>query len=299
MRLRSILLIARHELADALRSRRAAAVLFLYVAGAMLTMHAFILALHSMEVSLANAFQVSASNRAGTVTDALWRNEAFRNMIAELVGDKAVANDLLSMPPIALLYGWLAFAFTPILVVLSAAPRIAEEVHSGSVRFALVRVPRLTWCTGKFLGQALETIPALLLSALGAWIVARFRMAGMDGPETMRVMVLFAWKAWIFSLPFLGLALCVSQLARSPHLANGLAVIAWIAVSVLSVIARQKLRHGASYLWEGLSMLLPAGHRLGLWRSDGSHVVTSAVFLVTLAAVLFLLGHVVFRRKDL
>jgi ABC-type transport system involved in multi-copper enzyme maturation permease subunit len=297
--LRDILLVARHELADSITSRRVAVVLILYVAGAMLACNGFISALNKIEVELTQTLGLATANTAGAVTDALWKSAAFRRMITHLVGDKSVALELLSVPPIALIYGWLAFTFTPILVMLSSSTRISEEVGSGSARFILVRIPRATFCLGKFVGQALEIILALTLSVAGAWCIARFRLPGMDDATVIRVMILYAWKAWLYSLAYVGLALGISQTTRSSNLAMGLGFAAWALTGILAGLANVYEGPGIQRIWQALTMLVPIGHRLDLWRSDPAHVIPAAVFLLSLSMVYLFLGHICFGRRDL
>ena len=174
---RHVWVVLRYELADTIRSRRVVILLLLYLAGAMLTCNGFITAMHKLETQLADTLALPAASSAGVVTDTLWRSKTFRRMVISLVGNKEIALEILSVPPIAVIYGWLAFMFTPVLVTLSAAGRIAEEVSSGSVRYVLTRTSRPAWCIGKFMGQACEVLLALVLSAIGTWSLARFHMA--------------------------------------------------------------------------------------------------------------------------
>ena len=152
---RNVLIVARNELAEGLRSRRVVAVLVLYLAGAMVAMHGFISALIKMEEQLTKMLGISPGAAPGAVVDALWRSAQFREMVKALVRDKDVAMGLFAVPPIAVVFGWLVFAFTPVLVMLTTSSRIAEEIGSGSARFVFLRTPRATWCLGKFVGQAL------------------------------------------------------------------------------------------------------------------------------------------------
>jgi hypothetical protein len=220
-------------------------------------------------------------------------------MVNHLVGDPAVAREFLDTPVVALFYGWLAFVFTPLLVLLSASGRVSEEVASGAARFVLVRTRRQAWCLGLFLGQALQVIVPLLLSAVGAWCVARFRLAGMDGGETLRVMVVYAWKVWVYALPFVGLALAISQTTRSPPLAMTVGFIAWVALSILALAADHFAGGGLRQVWQLVQVLIPMEHRLGIWRSDPSRVLSASAFLVALAFTYLSAGYAFLRRKDL
>ncbi len=147
--LRSIGLVAVNELGDALRTRRALVVLLLYLALGVLTTNSAINVLQKIEDDLSAAMQLEPSGRPGTVTSAIWKSERFRRMVIRAVGDDSLVADLLGTPPIVLIFGALAFFYTPLLVVVMASPRVAEEVGSGAARYALVRTSRAAWSLGQ------------------------------------------------------------------------------------------------------------------------------------------------------
>ena len=298
--LQSIWITSRQELADAIRSRRAAVILILYLAGSLLACNGFVTVLHKLEVQLADMLKISAGASPGVVMGALWENHEFQRMVRHLVGDAEVARQLLSVPPLALVYGWLAFTFTPILVMLSASGRIAEETASNSVRFVIVRSSRMAWVLGKFTGQALLLILALLLSAVGAWCIGRFRLTGFAQGPAAAAMMIYAAKAWIYSLVFVGLALGLSQLTRRPYLSMALGFLTWLGTTFLALAAGHYLKQdGGSPAWELLRQMLPQGHRLDLWRTDAPHLVVAILFLTSLAFVYLFAGFAWFRRRDL
>jgi ABC-type transport system involved in multi-copper enzyme maturation permease subunit len=296
---RDIALVTRYELSDSLRSRRVAVLLVLYVGVGLLSINLFIHVLHKLENQLSDALQLPASASAGAVTSSLWKSERFRRMLVSLVGNEEVALDLLGFPPVALMQGWLALTFTPFLTVLGAAGRIAEEVGAGSARMALFRTSRGAWCLGKFLGQTALVLVALLLNAAAAWTVARFRVAGLDAGAAASGMLLFAGRAWLYALPFLGLALGVSQCTRSAHLATALAFAGLVVQAALYGVAKWAPGRGFAAAWETLALLLPQGHHLALWRMDAPHLAQAAAYLVGLALAYLFAAHAFFRRRDL
>ncbi len=293
-----LVILTRFELADAIRSRRAAVVLLLYLAAAILSTNAFITALQKLEVQLGEILQTGSST-PGALADALWKSARFRHMISALVGDRTVAESLMSVPPIALLFGFLAFFYTPFFVLLTATPRVAGDVWTGAARFVLFRTSRSAWVLGKVLGQAALVLLALTLSAAGAWCLARFRLEGMDGMAAARGMAIMAGKAWIFSLPFLGLAIGISQSVRSPNTANALGFLAWLGTGVLALTAKHFAGDGLRAGWDLVLMLVPQGHQLDLWRMDFASVASASVFLAALGAAYLAAGFAVFSRRDL
>jgi len=295
--LRHVWVVLRYELADAVRSRRVVILLLLYLAGAMLTCNGFITAMHSLETQLADTLALPASSSAGTVTNALWRSKAFRRMIISLIGNREIALEILSVPPIAVIYGWLAFTFTPVLVTLSASSRISEEVSSGSVRYILTRTSRPAWCIGKFMGQACEVLLALMLSAIATWCLARFRMASSGDVDTARWIVIYGWKAWIYSLAFIGLALGISQAIRSPYHAMGLSLLVLIAMGILSLMARHLAGDGWRNLWQIADFVFPINQKMNLWRLKPAYVLNSSLYLVALGLTYLFTGYAVFTKR--
>ncbi|MCX7825709.1 MAG: ATP-binding cassette domain-containing protein [Verrucomicrobiae bacterium] len=249
--LRNTWVITLHELADSIRSRRAIVLLILYTLNAIVATLLFVRVLHELENQLEKAAGVTKSETVGGTTSALWKNRGFREMLSHLVGNRETAEKLLETPPLPLFYGWLSFFYTPLLVMLMSASRISEEIWSGSVRFAMFRTSRLSWCVGKYAGQALQLLVALLLSGLAAWITGWLRMAFFDPGANAAAIMVFSLKAWVYGLAFLGLAMGVSQTIASPHLATAVGVIAMVVCAVISMFADWITRHGQRHLQRG------------------------------------------------
>jgi ABC-type transport system involved in multi-copper enzyme maturation permease subunit len=292
-------IVARNELSDSARSRRVIVMVLLYVVGAMAGTALFITFLQSVETQLARSLGLAAPKAAGGVTATLWKSRMFREMLTSLLGDSSLAASLLAVPPLALFYGWLSVAFTPALVMLTSSTRISEEIASGSVRFVMFRAGRGPWCAGKFAGQAVQVLGALLLSAIGAWVVGYFRMKSFEPVPTAQYMMWFAFKAWIYAMPFLGLALAISQLCAAPNLAVVFGFVSLVTVSVLSRLSARWAGDGWHRIWDIVNTLTPGGHRLDLWWNDAAHLLPATVFLLTLAAVYLLAGYARFARRDL
>ena len=170
--------VACYEWFDALRSRRALVVLLLYLAAAVCNMHWSINLLHKLESELATALQLPTSEQAGVVSTALWKSKPFQRMMKTMTQNDLVLRDITGKHPAELIYAWFAFFYTPLLVVLVAGNRIAEEIGSGSVRYVIFRTSRASWSLGKFIGQTLMIGLALLLSGASAYVVAKIRLAG-------------------------------------------------------------------------------------------------------------------------
>ena len=298
---RSAMTVAGHELIDSIKSRRAIILLVLYFAGSIAGTLIFIKVLHGVEDQVVKAMGLDPAKNAGGVTATLWESSAFREIIVHLTGNREVAEELLRIPPLALFYGWLSFSFAPLLVILTAAPRIAEEVWSGSVRFVLFRTSRGAWCLGKFVGQACQLFLALLLSAVGAWIVGFLRTDHFAAIPSAFYMLSFALKAWVFALAFLGLATGISQFFSSPNTASAISFIALIVLSILAGLSSHFANPNTigGRIWDLVNLLMPSGHKPDLWRTDPAHVLPAVIFLTALSFAYLLIGQSYFARRDL
>ncbi len=297
--LRNTWTVALHELADSIRSRRAIVLLILYVLGAVAATLLFVKALHEIENQLEKAVGVAEAQRVGGTTSALWKNRQFKEMLTHFVGSSDAATRLLSFTPLALFYGWLSFTFTPLLVMLMSSSRISEEIWSGSVRFVMFRTSRLSWCAGKFAGQALQLLVALLLSALAAWVTGWCRMAFFAPLPNALDLLLFALKAWVYGIAFLGLATGISQAVASPNVATALGFVAMVAVGILSSVAGWVTMQPWRTILDTVDMLLPGGHQMDLWLTDVPHALPGTLFVLCLGAAYALAGYVSFSRRNL
>ncbi len=214
-------------------------------------------------------------------------------MIADL------ALSLLSVPPLALLYGWVALTFGPVFVVLTSGDAIASELSSGSARFALARSERSAWALGKLLGQALLLLAGILAGALASYVTGFVQLASFPLMDTALWMLRYALSAFVYGFAFLGLALGTSQLTRSVPWSRAMAVLALAGVSAAAgVLGRDDVRERAPVLADSLRQFFPGAHRLDLWRPELADSGPALAVLVALGFAYFLAGHVRFARRD-
>ncbi len=284
--LKRILQTALCEWENALRSRRAVMLLLLYLAASVLCMYWTISIFGKMEKELAQILQLPDSGQTGVVSEMLWKSDAFSRLIRRVVDNPMVFDDISKRHPVELLYAWFAFACAPLLVVLVSGTRISSDLRSGAARYMLVRVTRLEWSLGKYVGQAFMIACALAVSAFGAWCVAAYRLP----PETAaRLLVpIFGWgaSAWVYSLSWLGIVLGLSHLTRS----NGVAMILFILV----IAACAMLPHFVP----SSELFLPSGPKMGLWRTALAPQAFAAFHLVVLGLTYLMAGAAVFARRD-
>lgn len=292
-------IVARFDLAESLRSRKVLVFLVLYVAGAVASTVIFTEVLQRVEEELAEQLLVARTTAPGSLTQAVMESPELRRVLTRLVRDEALADALLAVPPVALLYHWVALTFAPAFVVLTSSDAISGEVASGSVRFALFRTSRAAWATGKLLGQAALLAVGLALGAVGAWITGWIQLASFEPARTALHLVPYVGTAFAFAFAHLGLALGASQLTRSVPWSRALALLALVGVyGAHGWLDRTAMREDWPVLSGTLRQIFPAAHRLDLWRPALVEAAPALVFLLAFGVSVFALGHQRFARRD-
>ncbi len=296
--LRRIVQVALAEWSDAVRSRRALVLLALYLLCAVGCMYGTISIFGKMEKELVKVLQLPASEQTGIVSATLWKSKPFQRMARAVVSDQLVYNDISGRHPVELVAAWFSFLFAPLLVALVAGNRIADDLRSGAVRYAIVRCTRGEWTLGKYLGQALMIACALAVSSVGGWCVALCRLSGVEVGALLPSMLGWGVRAWIYSLAWLGVALGASHLTRSGSRATALGIFAIVGFSILP----GTLTLFAKWLewsWiENFELLAPSSAKGYLWRRGAVPLVVATGHLVTLGLTYLALGSAVFRRRD-
>ena len=109
--MRSMLLVTWFELRESLRSRQAVAMLIIYLLGSMGATGLFVYLLSEVENTLAKNLSVAQTDRPGAMTEALMESDTMLEIASGLTGDPTLAEQLVSIPPTALFYGWLSLTF--------------------------------------------------------------------------------------------------------------------------------------------------------------------------------------------
>ena len=297
-RLARIREVAISEWFCAVRSRRALVVLVLYAAASFRSMQASVSLLGKLEDQLTTVLGLPATEERGVVSKALWQSSEFRKMLSKAVADPLVYEGLAGRHPVELIYAFFAFLYVPLLVVLVSGNRVSDDLSSGEVRYMLTRVTRLEWSLGKYAGQALMLLPAILIGGLAAWAVAALRLPAADVAGLLPPMFSWALRAWILSLAYLGAALGVSHFTRSGAKATVLGVILLAAFFVLPKLADYfSERPGLEWL-PHLKLVFPSWAEGGLWRAQFAAVVPSAAWLLALGLAYLLVGAAHLNGKD-
>jgi ABC-type transport system involved in multi-copper enzyme maturation permease subunit len=291
--------VAWFELVDALRSRKALALLGLYAAASGASASVFLRVLKEIETNAAALLHVAPTTQTGTMTSVLLQSDTFRQMLGRLVGDPRLVDALAQIPPMALFYGWLTLSLVPALVMLTSTDAIAGELQSGEARYALVRVDRLSWSVGKLLGQALLMALGVALGGAAVWTVGAVGWAGFERAASAFWIARLGARASIYGFAWLGLALAVSQVTASAAIARGLGIAGLVLFGLFGSAVQWPMVHRqAPVLFDSIRTLVPAAHSLGLWQPDVLDRAPSIVLLLALGCAYFALGHARLARRD-
>ena len=297
--MRKVLQMARFELAASLRTKRAVALVAIYLVTSIFGMSGAISALGKMEEQLANIMQVeTVEGRSGVVSATLWKSKPFQKLVRGVVGDSLVYDDIVGKHPAELIYAWIVFLAVPFLSVLASCRRVADDVKSGAAKYVLLRVTRLQWTLGKYLGQAFLVLAGLLAGAAGAWCVAAFRLSGADIPALLPAMAVWSVKAWFLSLAWLGVALGVSHVSRTGAKAQMFAIGALVLFSVAPRVLKLYAGTAVGAKLQVLRLLFPSVVEDALWRASFAPVAAGAAWLAAVGLMWLSFGHMVFARRD-
>ncbi len=297
---RGALHCARFDLAESLRSRRVLIFLVLYLALSVGSAILFTELLQAVEEELALQLLVARTDLPGSMTQAVVERPEVRRVLYRFIRDNALVDAVLSVPPIALLFGWVTLTFTPLLVVLTSSDAISEEVAAGTARFALFRVSRGSYVFGKLIAQTALMCVGLLLAALGAYIVGAVQLGSFEPVRSALYIGRYALTSSVYAFSFLGLTLGISQLTRSVPWSRALGLFAMVTVIGLErFLVKGKLPQRFPVTSETLCQVLPPAHKLDLWRVTLSEMAPALVMLVALGLTFFAIGASRFVRRDL
>ncbi len=296
---RAVLHVALFDLRESLRSRKVIALLILYALGAGAAARVFAVVLERLEELAAQALNVSSGGAPGEMTRDLLQTEAVLPLITDLVGDAALAEQLVGLPPLALFYGWLALSCVPALAVFTSCDAIAGELATGSSRFVLLRIDRASWALGKLAGQTVLLMLGVTAGGLSALGVGMASLGGVEPLETVGWMVILGGRAALYGFTWLGLALGISQLTRSVPLSRVMGLLALLVVGLAGGLAEtEQVLEYAPVLIGTAGVLLPGTHDLTLWQPTLAARAPALVMLPALGLTYFFLGHAWFRRRD-
>jgi ABC-type transport system involved in multi-copper enzyme maturation permease subunit len=294
---RTIGLVAGFDLYESLRSRKAIALILLYVVIAVGGTAIFASFVNRIFEQLAEQL---GQQLGPAMIDRLLESEAVLEAVTKLAGDdEALARELLTIPPLALFYGWLITSFMPLIVVLSSADTISSEVSSGSARYALFRVDRLGWAAGKLLGQTLLMAVGVAVGGAACFAIGYLSLDHMKVAETAFWLARMSFRGIFYGFAYLGIAMCASQLVRGRAAALAVGVgLAFLASLLGGLFGADFMRRKAPALMDALHALFPNAHDISLYRPEIGARLIGSFALVAIGLAWFALGYFRLSRRD-
>lgn len=291
--------VALVECQTALFSRRMLVSSLLFVAIAGLVMYWTISVFSAMEREVLSALALPPSDRPGAVTMTLWKSKPFMNVVAHISGGSLLFEDIKGRHPIVLAYAMFIFMIVPILTLVVTAPRVADDIRSGLARYWLVRVSRTEWSLGKYLGEAMMLVVAMLAGGLAAWVVAWYRLPGRDGLVLLPGVLDWTARAWMYAFSWAGLFAGVSHLTKTGAKATALSVLAMIGVTAWPTMLSNLAAVDGLLEWVvHFDVFSPAEVSRLVWRRSPEVLLQGVVHLAALGLFYLSLGAAVFRRRD-
>lgn len=291
--------VATYEVMEAIRSKRVLVLSLLYLGGAVVGSYMFVNILQGIEDVVADSLAGKGSAEPGAVTEAMLASDDFRSLLGSLLGDDDIAAEVATLPPLAVFYGWLALAFAPVIVTLTAADTVSGELASGSIRFQLLRVSRAAYSLGKLLGQSLLMVSSIFLGGAAVLAVGAANLPNIDLAETGIWILRLSARACVFGFAYVGLVVGVSHTTRSVPLARGLSLVALMAMGALSMVLGFAFFEDSGVIVSALRAMLPGSHQLELWQPGATQRLTTLLWLCTLGAFYFGSGYLFRLRRDL
>ena len=301
---RDVGLVARFELAEAMRSKLLVVMVLLFVGAGALFAWSFTQLVERIEESAAKVTGAPTTRRPGATVRHLRDSHSYRDMLRMFLGSDEKADYFAAIPPIVVFFGWTSFLFTPWLILFTSAETIATEVATRSIRYAVLRTGRLEFALGKMAGQALIVLGVTALSAVVFYFIAWASLAGFEHRATALGLLSYWPRVCLFTLPFLGWAMFASMVTRSANLARVLALGGAVGMAIMSGLARHPppwFPSGALFdgLRDLLGFLTPFGHYDGLAYPPGGAWLGDLAVCLALTAIYFAAGYVILRRRDL
>lgn len=191
------------------------------------------------------------------------------------------------------LYWLVALYLLPFFTLVVAADQIASDKARGTLRFLLLRCSRTQLFIGRFLGHCLIQL-LLVLATLASVLLLIANYSPELLSASIEISPVLVVNLFLVLMPYVALMALVSVLARSARQATLLAVVGWIAFSLVTAFVQS--RFGPFPL---LDWLLPGSQISTLVRLSDWDTLQLAPIPLIHTLVLLLVGLVFFRRADL
>jgi len=297
--MRDVLLVARFEILRAVRTWRALALVVLVAVAMGGGAYLFARFVNVLENQLADQLGVPGTEVPGAMLGELMASRTYRDVLTQLFPDPDRLEWVLGLHPSALFFFGLATLLVPFFAATASAESLAIDVQSRAIRFEALRTSRLDLVLGRFTGQLGIMTVAVAVAVLAALAVTLLTMVVVDPVDLALDLGMFAVRAWIFGVPFVGIGIAASQLTASPAWARVLAIGATIGtwqITAFAVWAAEEL--GRPELGDLVMLAMPQAWLDGLW-GPGLDWLGSLVIELGIAIVALGLAYPVFARRNL
>ncbi len=319
--LRDTALVAGFELREMLRSRKALAILALYLLAAAFTSYIFVSVLENIQAAVRNpaalitgptgggrggqpgrprgpVFAPSPPDKPsqGILTQ---RGSPFNRVIFSQVADPDARDFLEKQPPIILFFALVSFNFFPLLIMIASAETVAQEHQSRGVRFVAMRTGRAEFALGKALGQAALMAAVTLLAGLLCLTIAAWKLEDFTWGAGLRSLLVFWPRVAVFGLPFLGIAMLCSMNTGSAMMARAAGLIGLALLFVAHQLVEKYADSAFGPVLGVLDFLAPYSHRDDLWLPSWNDAGPQMLMLAGLGLGYVCVGLLFYRRRDL
>jgi ABC-type transport system involved in multi-copper enzyme maturation permease subunit len=301
---RDVALVARYELAEAVRSRLLLVIVLLFVGAGGVAAWSFTELVQSVEDNTARVTGAPQTRRPGATMRRIRESGSYRQGLRIFLRDDQKADYFAAIPPIVTFFAYFSFYFLPFLVLFTSAETISTEVASRSIRYAVLRTGRLEFALGKALGQALIIVGVTALAAVVFFGIAWASLGAFEPGATLLGMMAFWPRVLLYLLPFLGWAMFASMVTRSVNAARAVSLGGGVALSIVAGLVATPprwLQGGAvfSTVRDLFGYLTPFGHYKGLGYPPGGALAGDVVVCLALTALYFAAGFSWLRKRDL
>ncbi len=315
--IRDIGLVAGFELREMLRSRKALAILALYLLVAAFISYAFMDFLETAQASLRNPAALlggdvrgPAAGRRGLVVAPsppdkpsqgilTARGSPFNRVIFSRITDPASRDFLERQPPIMLFFAYTSFALIPLLIMITAAETLAQEHQSRGIRFVAMRTGRAEYALGKGLGQAGLLGAVTFLAGLLSLGIAAWKLSDFEWSAGLRSLVVFWPRLTVFGLPFLGMAMLCSMNTGSAMVARVAGLGGLAGLFVTHQLFQKYQESSLGPVLRVLDFLAPYSHQDNFWLPSWQDCGPEMLLLAGLAFGYVGVGLLFYRRRDL
>ena len=297
--LRRVWTVALVEWRTALRSRRALVVLLLFAVIAGGVMYASVSGLSALEEQVVESLSLPPSETPGSVTMTLWQSKPFARFVERFTNNSLVFADIRGRHPLLLVYAVFLFQIVGLLTLMVSAGRIAEDLRGGAARYYLVRVTCTEWSLGKFFGEAMMIVTAMLIGGVVAWGVLMWRLPVKAALPLLPGVLDWSARASVYAFAWLGIFLGLSHIVKSGGKATALGLLAILGTAAWPVAVRNlvsSLELPAAF--QQLDVFAPQSAWTLLWRRSPAVLFQGVVHLAALSFFYLALGSAVFRRRD-